>query len=416
MAEAWEGLRIDMGRLKGDIEALAGIGRIAEGGLFRAAFSPAYEEARAWLLGRIEAAGIAGGSDAIGNVIARVGPAEGPAVLSGSHIDTVPGGGPLDGALGVLAALECARVIHGSGLPLARAFEAGAFVDEEGHYLGCLGSQALTGRLDAERLAAARNFEGRALAGAMRAAGFAPERALEVARAPGAIAAYVELHIEQGPMLERLGIPIGIVTAIVGSRHYDLEFRGQADHAGTTPMAVRRDAFMGAAEYAVAARRAALAEGSANTVLTFGNIELFPGATNIVPERVRLKQEMRDTDAGVLERLATRTRALAEESAERDRLTVAIEQTSASTPTPMAPAMQARIAAACERLGLAHHAMPSGAGHDAALFAAVAETGMIFVPSEGGRSHRPDEWTDWPALEHGANTLLQTLLPLTCGP
>jgi len=405
-------LGIDMARFRADIEALARIGRTENGGLFRPAFGAAYEEARAWLLDRIAAAGLAGRNDPAGNVIAHVGPNEGPVVMSGSHIDTVPDGGPLDGAYGVLAALECARVIKDCGRAPVRAFEACAFADEEGHYLGCFGSAALTGQLDAGRLAAARNFEGRSLADAMRAAGFDPDRALGAARAPGEIAAYAELHIEQGPVLEREGVPIGVVTAIIGTRHRELRFLGQADHAGTTPMNARRDAFMGAAEYATRARALVLAEGAPDTVLTFGIIEARPQAVNIVPEQVRLTQEMRDIDNDLLDRMARETRTLAESVAAHHRLALEYDEGYATTPSPMAPSMRARIKAAADHLGLAAREMPSGAGHDAGFFARVTETGMIFVPSEGGRSHRRDEWTDWPALEAGANTLLHTLLPL----
>ena len=409
-----KGLRIDLARLREDIEALARIGRVGTGGLMRAAFSPAFEEARAWLAGRMTAAGLDVRKDAAGNVIGRLGTGA-SCVVSGSHIDAVPDGGPLDGAYGVLAALECARVIAGAGLELERAFEAVAFADEEGHFIGCLGSRAMTGELTTEAAFAAEDFDGNTLAEAMRAAGLDPERVGEAARPAGEIAAYVELHIEQGPVLEHRGVPIGVVEAIVGLIHTDLCFLGEADHAGTTPMDLRKDAFMGAAAYATRARELVLAEGSPHARLTFGIVETKPQSANIVPYEARLRQELRDVAPEVLESLLSGTRALAQEVAAEYGLGLTVDEVFRNEPADMAPEVRAAIRAAAADLGLASLDMPSGAGHDAQLFAPKVPTGMIFVPSRGGRSHRPDEWTDWPALEQGANVLLQTLLGLLAG-
>jgi hydantoinase/carbamoylase family amidase len=224
------GLRVDGRRLLADLEALARFGHTARGGVSRRAFSPAYMGAQAWLLDRVRA-GLDARLDPIGNVVGRVGP-PGPAVL-GSHIDTVPEGGPLDGAYGVLAALECARTVVEAGLVPRRALEIVAFVDEEGAYLSLLGSRGMVGRLTAEELATAIDPDGHALAEAMRAAGLDPGTALAAARRADALVAYVELHIEQGPLLERLGVPIGVVEGIVGIAETDYHFLGAADHAGT---------------------------------------------------------------------------------------------------------------------------------------------------------------------------------------
>jgi N-carbamoyl-L-amino-acid hydrolase len=403
-------LRIDPDRLRGDIEALAAIGRDPTGGISRPAWSPPHEEARAWLLARLRDAGLAARVDAAGNIFGRLGEGT-PVVLTGSHIDTVPRGGPLDGALGVLAGLECLRAIAGTGRRLARALEVAAFTDEEGRFYGFFGSRAMAGSLDsalAERLA---DPTGLPLAEAMRRAGFDLARAPEARRAPGEIAAYVELHIEQGPWLEAAGLPIGVVEGIVGIRRVRLTFVGQPDHAGTTPMERRRDAFFTAAEYATKSRALVVRDGG-RAVTTVGVVEVRPGVPNIVPERTALLQELRDADPAVLDRLATRILRTARRVARRHGLGLEVEDLMRADPVRMSPRVQAAIEAAAGALGLATRRMPSGAGHDAQILAGVTDAGMIFVPSHGGRSHRPDEWTDWPALERGANVLLGTLLRL----
>ncbi len=405
-------LRIDLGRLRGDIEALAAIGRDPTGGISRPAWSPAHEEARAWLLGQLRAAGLAARVDPAGNVFGRLGEGT-PAVLTGSHIDTVPRGGPLDGALGVLAGLECLRTVAASGARPARALEVAAFTDEEGRFYGFFGSRALTGSLDrilAERLT---DPTGLALPEAMRRAGFDLARAPEARRDPREIDAYVELHIEQGPWLETEDVPIGVVEGIVGIRRFRLTFVGQPDHAGTTPMDRRKDAFLTAAEYATKSRELVVRGGQGHAVTTIGVVDVRPGVPNIVPERTTLLQELRDPAPALLERLASRTLQAARRVARQRGLVLEVEHLMRAEPVRMSPRIQAAIEATAVGLGLPTRRMPSGAGHDAQVLAAVTDAGMIFVPSQGGRSHRPDEWTDWPAIERGANTLLGTLLRLS---
>jgi beta-ureidopropionase / N-carbamoyl-L-amino-acid hydrolase len=404
-------LRIDPDRFRRDVEALAAIGRDPTGGISRPAWSPAHEEARAWLVAQLRAAGLAARVDPAGNVFGRLGEGT-PVVMTGSHIDTVPRGGPLDGALGVLAGLECLRTIAASGARLSRALEVAAFTDEEGRFYGFFGSRAMTGSLD--RMLADRLTDpaGLALPEAMRRAGFDLARAPEARRAPAEITAYVELHIEQGPWLEVDNVPIGVVEGIVGIRRFRLTFVGQPDHAGTTPMDRRKDAFFTAAEYATKSRELVVRGGEGRAVTTIGVVDVRPGVSNIVPERAALLQELRDSEPAVLERLTTRTLQTARRVARRRGLVLETEHLMRADPVRMSPRIQAVIEAAAGHLGLATRRMPSGAGHDAQVLAAVTDAGMIFVPSQGGRSHRPDEWTDWPALECGANVLLGTLLRL----
>jgi N-carbamoyl-L-amino-acid hydrolase len=407
-------MRVDLDRLRRDVEGLAEIGRDPSGGWSRPAWSPPHEEARAWLLARLRAAGLETRVDAAGNVFGRLpgGDPGAACVMTGSHIDTVPRGGPLDGALGVLAGLECLRAIKAAGVALARPLEVAAFSDEEGRFYGLFGSRAMTGGLDLELAARLRDPDGLPLPEAMRRAGFDLARAPEARRDPRTIAAYVELHIEQGPWLEEAGVPIGVVEAIVGIRRHRLTFLGQPDHAGATPMDRRRDAFFAAADYATRSRAAVLRGGRGRAVTTIGVVQVEPGVANIVPARAALLQELRDPDPKVLDRLARANARGARRAARRHGLAVEVEELMRVAPMPMAPRVMTAIEGAAAELGLGTRRMPSGAGHDAQVLAAVTEAGMVFVPSQGGRSHRPDEWTDWPAIEPGANVLLGALLRL----
>jgi N-carbamoyl-L-amino-acid hydrolase len=403
---------ISLARLRANIEALAGFGRNAEGqGITRICWSPAYEDARAWLLERMRAAGLTTSVDTAGNTFGALGQGT-PLVLTGSHIDTVPSGGPLDGALGVLAGLECLETVHRAGRRTGLPLAVVAWSDEEGRYGTLFGSRAYTGRLDAKQVPAMRAVDGDRLVDAMARAGFDASRVARARGRPGDLAAYVELHIEQGPHLETARIPIGVVDGIVGIRRRRVVFLGQADHAGTTPMDRRRDAFLGACEYALAAREVVVARGSGRSVTNFGRAELAPGVSNIVPARAELLQEMREIDSRVLARLDRECQALARAVARRRKLRVTIERIAETAPAVCAPRVRRAVMEACRDLGLRFREMPSAAGHDAQNLAAVTDAGMIFIPSRGGRSHRPDEWSDWKAIERGANVLLHTLLRL----
>jgi N-carbamoyl-L-amino-acid hydrolase len=404
-------LRIDLARLRADIEDLARIGRDPEGGISRPAWSPGFMEARRWLLERCRAAGLTASEDAAGNVFGRLGDRPAPVIMTGSHVDTVPRGGPLDGALGVLAGLECLRTLAAAGRRLARPVELAAFTDEEGRFYGFFGSRAMTGSLDLALAARLADPTGLPLPEAMRRAGYDLGRAVQARREPGSIAAYVELHIEQGPWLELEGVPLGVVEGIVGIRRRRLTFVGQPDHAGTTPMDRRKDAFFTAADYAVLSRELVV-RTAPRAVTTIGVVDIRPGVANIVPERAALLQEIRDVAPPLLDRLAGEALVLAQAVAARWGLEVTVEELMRAEPVGMSPRVQQAIEAAAQTLGLATKRMPSGAGHDAQILAAVTDAGMLFVPSQGGRSHRPDEWSDWQSIERGANVLLATLMRL----
>ena len=409
-------ISISLPRLTSRINALARFGGLPGGGVTRLCWSPPHEEARAWLLGELRAAGLETWVDPAGNIFGAIGiralRAETPVVLTGSHIDTVPEGGILDGALGVLAGLECLQAISETRTRHARPMMVAAWSDEEGRYGSLFGSRAFCGMLDGAKLDEMAAVDGVRLVDAMASAGFDAHRAPE-ARAPeGAVAAYVELHIEQGARLEEAGIPIGVVETIVGVRRSRVVFVGQADHAGTTPMDRRRDAFLAGADYALRVREHVVTRGGAVSVTNFGVVRVHPGASNIVPGRAELVHEMRDPDVAVLERLAGECAALAREVAGAHRVGVEIQLMSATTPAPCSPRVQAATEKVCATLGLASRRLYSAAGHDAQNLARVTDSGMIFIPSQGGRSHRVDEMSDWQAIERGTNALLHTLLAL----
>jgi N-carbamoyl-L-amino-acid hydrolase len=409
-------MAISLARLRSRIETLARFGALPGGGVTRSAWSPPHEEARAWLLGEMQGAGLATWVDPAGNIFGGLGAtafsAETPVVLTGSHIDTVPEGGILDGALGVLAGFECLHAIKEQRASHGRPLVIAAWSDEEGRYASLFGSRAFCGLLDAARLPEMAAADGQRLVDAMARAGFDALQAPR-ARAPqGAVAAYVELHIEQGPRLDEAGIPIGVVDSIVGVRRTRFIFNGQADHAGTTPMERRRDAFLAAAEYATKARDLVVKRGGGRSVTNVGVVHVHPGVSNVVPARCEIVHEMRSPDAAMLEALGRASALLARRVSKRRQVTVDIRPLSATSPAACAPRVQEAVEAASTELGLAYQHLYSAAGHDAQNLATVADSGMIFIPSKGGRSHRVDEMSDWDAIERGGNVLLATLLKL----
>jgi len=404
-------LRINSARLKQDLEELGRIGRTPQGGVSRPSFSDADMQARRWLTDRITAAGMEARVDTAGNIFGRWQTGS-PVVLAGSHIDSVPNGGRFDGALGVLTGLECLRRIKEEGIRLRHPLELVAFTDEEGAFGGFFGSYAFTGVLKADDITKARDSTGLRIADAMGRQGLDAIRALTARRDPGQIRAYVELHIEQGPVLEARQIPIGVVDTIVGIHRYGITFRGRADHAGPTPMRDRKDALLGASDLVLKGRDLALTAGSPASRITVGVVQLHPGAANIVPAEAHLTYEIREQSAELLRLLAEKSQGLAADIAKTWGLEVSIETILQIDPVPLAEEVKAAIAAAAEELGLPHLRLPAMAGHDAQVVGRVAPAGMIFVPSQDGRSHSPLEFTADLDVERGANVLLLTLVKL----
>lgn len=389
------------GELESYLRELARFGGRPDGGVDRPAFSPIYEEANRWLIGEMEAIGMTVRRDAAGNLIGRMGAAQAPAVVIGSHIDTVPAGGRFDGALGVMAGLVTARQLAAQVADFKRALEIVSFADEEGTFGLTFGSRAMAGCLSQSEIDGAANRAGRRLADALAKLDLDPGNVLSAARPAGDFEAYLELHIEQGPVLESNGIDIGAVEAIVGIDTVEVTLTGEANHSGTTPVPQRRDALRAAAEAMVACHAAR----PVNATLNFGALTVRPGATNIVPAVVTLTQEIRSSDQSTISVFRERCRALFGEAAARNGVTVAIRPVSTDAPARMAPTLVEAVVKAAERLGHSVHRMPSGAGHDAQYMAALCPAVMIFVPSAGGVSHNPKELTSWESCAKGAEVL-----------
>ena len=398
-------MTIDADRLRADLETLAGFGADDDGGVSRPSFSPADLDARAWLRERCEQAGLHYREDVVGNVFMRLdGPDVAP-VWTGSHLDSVPNGGRPEGALGVVAALEVVRSLREQGVALARPVEAVSFADEEGGFLGFLGSKAVAAGLRPAELREVVGRDGRHLVDAMEQAGFAPERVDEARIDAAAVHAFVEMHIEQGVVLEDAGLDVGVVSSIVGVGRCAVEFRGRPDHAGTTPMHLRRDAMRGAAELLAQVPGLPAAVGAPDAVITCGRLDLHPDAYNIVPGWVRLGFDIRHPDGAVIEALERAVIDRAADAAEAHHLEVKHLHESLTDPTPLDGRIRQLTREAADEVGATWLDMPSGAGHDAQVIAPVVPTGMVFVPSVDGRSHSPLERTSWEDIATGTSVL-----------
>ena len=403
---------IDAERFASDLEELNAIGWTGDTGLQRTSFSDAHVRARQWFMERAHAAGLLTRIDSAGNHSALLeGVGDAPrTLLMGSHLDSVPSGGRFDGALGVLCALEVVRTVADRGLRLPVTLEAIDFTDEEGTLLGTLGSWALAGQLTPEMLAAPRS--GRAMMlSELERMGLSEEGLFAARRDPATLAGFLELHIEQGPVLEAAGVQIGIVTGIRGNASFEVVFHGAARHAGTTPMDLRRDAGLGAAQLALAVHDT-IRRDFPGCVANVGDVAVEPGAFNVVPERATLKLEVRSLDEPELRSLAALVRDLARDAARRWNLEVSVEPVGWWTPARTHPRARKALASAARRLGLSATEMPSGAGHDAQVMTQITPSGMVFVPSRDGISHHPQEFTALEDCINGANVLLGAAVAL----
>ena len=406
-------LMVDLDRLRADIEALAMIGTISgRPGINRPSFSAEDMAGRRWFMARCAEAGLVTSMDVVGNVIARWEAGSGPPIMAGSHLDTVPDGGVYDGPLGTCAALEAVRVMQAAGITPARPIEVVATADEEGRFGGMLGSQALTGQVDPTWLERATDAEGVRLWDAMRAQGLAPERFPEVARPPGSVEAFLELHIEQGPVLEQAGLEIGVATGVSGCFNWTVTLTGVANHSGTTPMHLRHDAFAGLAAFA--GRVPAIIEdvGGEQTRLTIGKVDLAPNFPHTIPGRATFSIIGRDTSEAVMRAVAEACRRELDQACRAHGLDLELREESWLAPVSLDAAIARTLEAESQKLGYRTTTMPSGAGHDAQTMQHLAPSGLIFVPSVGGISHAPEEHTPWPDVERGANLLLHGIMAL----
>ena len=394
-----------MSSLTADLEAAARIGGDGRGGVTRFAWSPELAEANAWLMQQLTELGLETELDPAGNVIGRWTAGEGEAVALGSHLDTVPSGGCYDGALGVLAALDVVRRFKAEGFEPTRPLWVVSFNDEEGgrFQTGMLGSRAFCGDCDFE------DWERRGVAGAMAEAGFDFGRLGEAARV-GELGAYLELHIEQGPVLERSGLDLGVVTAITGMLGFRARFVGEANHAGTTPMELRRDALAGTARAVLALREEA--RGRDDMTANVGVVSAEPSGFNVVPGASEFTIDVRSATADGFARLEPFVRETLERIAAEEELGLELLETHRKQPVALDPALQDALEAAAGEEGATTRRMPSGAGHDAMVLAHHIPAAMLFVPSRGGLSHTPDEFTTPEQCELGARVLARAVRQL----
>lgn len=384
----------------------------ATGGYNRTGFSDADMDARRWLAGLMQREGLAVSWDEAGNVFGQLGGGDAPSVMAGSHTDTVPEGGAFDGALGVAVALECALAMRDAGVPLAHPVEVVDTAEEEGRFGGMLGSQAICGLVDPGWLATATDSDGNRLWDAMRRHGLDPARIGQAARARGSVKAFLELHVEQGPVLESAGIAVGIADRVSGVIALSVVFEGRANHSGTTPMDLRADAFAGLAEVAAAIPKLIASHGTGQSRVTIGQVDLHPNFPHTIPGRVAFSAIIRDTDAGVIAALDAAFRKSLGETARRHGLSLAVRERSRIAPMELDAGLARLLAAEAARAGTDALVMPSGAGHDAQTMQALCPSCLVFVPSRNGISHAPGEWTDWEAACAGARVMLGAMIRL----
>lgn len=396
-------------RIMDHINALSEFGKNPQGGVSRVAYSDADKQGREYVMGLMKAARLEVTIDAAGNLIGRRPGRDDKLkpLLIGSHIDTVPEGGNYDGVVGSMGAIEVAQTLAQSGVNLQHPLEVVIFQNEEG---GLIGSRAISGELEEKELDLVSR-SGKTIREGIKFIGGDPARLNEVKRKKGDIAAYLELHIEQGNTLDTEKINIGVVEGIVGIHWWDVTIEGFANHAGTTAMNNRQDALLAAAKFIQAVNRI-VTSVPGRQVGTVGRINALPGAPNVIPGKVVLSLELRDLDAAKIKTLYDQIYAEAQQIATGSKTKFDFKEINVNIPAPTDRRIRELIADAARELGLSTKLMPSGAGHDAQDMARLGPVGMIFVPSVGGISHSPREFSHPADIANGANVLLHTLLRL----
>lgn len=406
-------IRANPERMEQRIKALAGFGTNPEGGVSRVAYSDADLAGRAYIMDLMREAGLHVRVDTAGNIIGRREGSEEdlPVIMFGSHIDSVPGGGNYDGDVGVIGAIEVVQLLKENRISTRHPLEVVSFTDEEG---GLTGSRAMVGKLS-ERTLEVMSHSGMTIRDGIRNVGGDPNRLDLAERKSGELLAFIELHIEQGALLDDEDIDIGVVEGIVGIRWWDVTIEGFANHAGTTPMNKRWDAMVSAAELTLAINHVATTMPG-RQVATVGRIRAEPGAPNVIPGEVVLSLEIRDLDAWKMQQVFERIQAEAKQIADARFTPIRFSEIDvASPPAPTDRQMRRIISAAADELGMSFRLMPSGAGHDAQDMTHITPTGMIFVPSVNGVSHSPKEFTSPEDMANGASVLLKTVLAIDDG-
>lgn len=409
-------LKTRLDRITRDIEELAKFSCVEGIGCTRFTYTKEFARARDYIVSEMKAAGLTVREDAVGVVIGRM---EGknpdaPAIMTGSHFDTVKTGGRFDGPAGVVAALETARTLHEEGFVPEVPIEFVALPEEEGARFGSglFGSRAICGQLKPGEIENNRDWDGISVAEAMKEYGLDPAKAGEAQRKPGEIGTFIELHIEQGPLLEKNKIDIGIVDAIVGLRVMNVHVYGRSDHAGNTPMNMRADTMLAAAKAITAGTEKALEIGD-GTVMTCGRVETVPGAFNIVAKETFFQIDCRSKTLANVDRVLDVIRASLDKScAENPGLSYDIEEKVFASEVPMKAEVQDVLRAEADEAGITYTGMLSGAGHDAMIMGSLCDVAMVFVPSKDGRSHVPEEWTDYADLQKGVEVVYRTVKKL----
>jgi N-carbamoyl-L-amino-acid hydrolase len=409
-------LHINRERLLSRLAALAEIGGLPSGGVDRLAFTEADRQARDHLQGWLREAGLEVRIDRIGNLFGRWAPpgCDGPPIMTGSHIDSVTDGGRYDGSLGVLGGLEAIETLQAVGHRPRHPIVVGAFSNEEGARFppDMMGSAVYQGQMDLEAARTTVGIDGSTVGEALDRIGYAGAEPIGADRAPSdRPRAFLELHVEQGPVLEQAGLTIGAVTGVQGIAWTELTLQGTPNHAGTTPMAFRRDPGRVAGE--LVARTRALTVEFPGLLGTVGHVQLEPNLVNVIPREARLTFDLRHTDDAVLERAESRLHALINRLAEAEGVSVSTRWLARFAPVPFDPGLVERVEGTAQGLGHSVQRLPSGAGHDAQMIAAECPSAMVFVPSRDGISHNPAEYTAPDDLAAGADVLVNLLRDLS---
>lgn len=408
-------MRVKAERIQNDLENLSRFGGLEGGGISRLAFTSADREARDYLRDSLALQGLGTVQDAMGNMRARRhGTRDLAPVMIGSHLDSVPSGGCYDGAVGIVAALEVIRVLDDLGIETRRPIEVINFSAEESSRFGAstLGSKAMTGHLSQEHLHMYKDKDGVSLYEAMKLFGLNPDGLESVRIQPGDVYAFIEMHIEQGRVLESFGIPLGIVTSIAAPTRIRVFVIGRADHSGATPMDLRADALTAASEIILGVERIASVEAGPHTVGTVGYANAQPGVLNVIPGKVELGIDIRDIDKDSKDLAVRKIISLLEYVGNNRGVKVDYRILADETPVTLSGKIIGALEEAAQALGYPYRLMPSGAGHDAMYMAEVTETGMIFVPSREGISHNVAEYTAVEDIARGAELLLEAVLRL----
>ena len=409
-------LKTNIERIQKDIETLAQFSCVEGIGCTRFTYTKEFAQARDYIVSEMKAAGLTVREDAVGTVIGRL---EGknpnaPILMTGSHFDTVKTGGRFDGPAGVTAALETARTLHDEGFVPECPIEFVALPEEEGARFGggLMGSRAMCGKLTQAEVDTYKDWDGVTIAEAMKGYGLDPTKIAEAKRTPGEIGTFIELHIEQGPILENNRTDVGIVEAIVGLRCLNVTVTGRSDHAGTTPLNMRADTMLATAKAIVAGTEKAK-ELNDGTVVTFGRVETIPGAFNIVAKETNFNIDCRSRGIESVNTVIDVIRTSLERSvAENPGLSFEMEEKTSALTVQMKAEVQELLEKHAAELNISTRKMLSGAGHDAMIMGALCDVAMVFVPSKDGRSHVPEEWTDYADLQKGVELVYRTIKEL----